>query len=103
MVDYNENNIDFQQIIDKLGLIETMLKKLTDKKDSLKSEELLDNSDICILLGITKRTLQRYRQKGILPYYMMGGKPYYKAAEVQESLKRIMRDRNDKNNNIKFK
>jgi hypothetical protein len=87
-------NTEFQQIMDKLEQIESMLKKLTEKKDVLNGDELLDNGDMCAMLGITKRTLQRYRQKGVVPYYMMSGKPYYKASEVQESLKRIMKDGN---------
>jgi len=78
--------------MDKLEQIASMLKKQSEKKDILNSEELLDNADLCALLNITKRTLQRYRQKGIVPYYMIGGKPYYKAGEVKESLKRVMKD-----------
>ena len=88
------NTGEFRQIIEKLEIIEAMLVKITTKKDLLKNEELLDNADMCALLGITKRTLQRYRQKGVLPYYMMKGKPYYKAGEVRDSLKRIMKDNN---------
>jgi len=91
------NNNEFQQIMDKLEQIEAMLEKLTTKKDSLKTEELMDNYDMCVLLGITKRTLQRYRQKGVVPYYMMKGKPYYKPAEVQECLKRILKGNNNLN------
>ena len=93
------NNNEFQQIMDKLNEIETMLVKLTNKKDSFKNEELMDNHDMCALLGITKRTLQRYRQKGIVPYYMMSGKPYYKPEEVQMCLKKILKE----NNNLKIK
>ena len=83
---------EFKQIMDKLELIEAMLIKLTAGKESLKDEELLDNGDMCALLGVTKRTLQRYRQKGVVPYYMMKGKPYYKVGEVRDSLKRITKD-----------
>ena len=88
----NENKSEFQQIIEKLESILAMLNKLMEKKDSSKPEKMLDNTDMCMLLGITKRTLQRYRQKGVVPYYMMKGKPYYKADEVQEALKRIMKN-----------
>ena len=94
----NNENSEFQQIMDKLEMIVTMLEKLSNTKNGFKSEELMDNADMCALLGITKRTLQRYRQKGVVPYYMMSGKPYYKLSEVQESLKRIL-----KNNHLKIK
>jgi len=83
---------EFQKIMDKLEQIDAKLSKLIEKKDNLNSAKMLDNSDMCLLFGITKRTLQRYRQKGVVPYYMMKGKPYYKAEEVQDALKRIMKD-----------
>jgi hypothetical protein len=70
--------------MDKLEQIVSILEKQTNPKDSLTTEGLMDNQDMCVLLGITKRTLQRYRQKGIVPFYMMGGKSYYKPSEVQE-------------------
>ena len=97
------DNSKFEEILVKLENIEEMLKKLSKNKEMLKSADLLDNADICSLLGITKRTLQRYRQKGVLPYYMMEGKPYYKPEEVQERLKRILKDRNNQNLNKKWK
>ena len=38
------------------------------------------------LLGITKRTLARYRQKKLVTYYMIDGRTYYKASEVEAFL-----------------
>ena len=37
---------------------------------ALDGDKLLDNQDMCELLGITKRTLARYRQKKLVTYYM---------------------------------
>ena len=87
----SENKSEFQQIIEKLEKIETAINRISGQKESQIKEKLLDNSDMCLLLGVTKRTIQRYRQKGVVPYYMMHGKSYYKASEVQECLKRIMK------------
>lgn len=33
-------------------------------------------------MGITKRTLQSYREKGIIPYSSVGGKYFYKESDV---------------------
>ena len=41
---------------------------------------------LCELLGVTKRTLARYRQKKLVTYYMIDGRTYYKASEVQDFL-----------------
>lgn len=33
-------------------------------------------------MGITKRTLQSYREKGIMPFSNVGGKFFYREADV---------------------
>lgn len=38
--------------------------------------------------NFTKRTLARYRQKKLVTYYMIDGRTYYKASEVQDFLSR---------------
>ncbi|MCR9012653.1 helix-turn-helix domain-containing protein [Gabonibacter chumensis] len=42
---------------------------------------------MCRLLNITKRTLQTYRDKRILPYTNVGGKFFYRGKDVAEYLK----------------
>ena len=49
-----------------------------------KDEKMLDNQDLCFMLHISKRTLQRYRSEGGLPYMRYGQKIYYKASDVKE-------------------
>ncbi len=46
----------------------------------------LNNEDVCRLLGISKRTLQTYRDKGILPYSQINHKMFYKASDVETLL-----------------
>ena len=53
-----------------------------------KDEKLLDNQDLCFMLHISKRTLQRYRTEGGLPYLKYGQKIYYKASDVKEFVNR---------------
>jgi len=43
---------------------------------------LLDNHDLCRMLNVSKRTLQRYRSSGELPYEMIYHKTYYKESDV---------------------
>ena len=38
--------------------------------------------DLCLLLQVSKRSLQRYRSLGVLPYVMLRHKTYYKESEV---------------------
>jgi len=48
----------------------------------------LDIQDVCELLHISKRTLQSYRDKGILPFSQVGAKIYYKANDIQKHLEK---------------
>lgn len=49
----------------------------------LNGEKLYDNQDICLLLNVSKRTLQRYRDNG-LKYYTILHKTYYKEKDLHE-------------------
>ena len=53
-------------------------------------------ADVCEKLGISKRTLQTYRDRGLLPYSQINHKIYYRTEDVEvfvESMSReIMED-----------
>jgi MerR family transcriptional regulator, repressor of the yfmOP operon len=46
----------------------------------------LNSEEVCHLLMISKRTLQSYRDRGILPFAQIGRKIYYKASDIDEYL-----------------
>nr|WP_165027050.1 helix-turn-helix domain-containing protein [Dysgonomonas sp. ZJ279] len=46
----------------------------------------MDSADVCHVLGISKRTLQTWRNKGKIPYSMLGGKVYFKESDINELL-----------------
>jgi hypothetical protein len=46
----------------------------------------IDNQDVLQTLHISKRTLQTYRDNGVLPYSKIQGKFYYKVSDVEELL-----------------
>lgn len=50
--------------------------------------EWMDNQDVILLLDISGRTLQSYRDRGVLPYSQIGHKCYYKLTDVQELLEK---------------
>ena len=53
-----------------------------------KDDKLLDNQDLCFMLHVSKRTLQRYRTEGGLPHIKSGQKIYYKTSDVKEFVNR---------------
>jgi DNA-binding transcriptional MerR regulator len=42
---------------------------------------------VCLALDLSKRALQSYRVRGIIPSSMIGGKVYFREADVAELLK----------------
>ena len=44
----------------------------------------LDNQDVSRMLHVSYRTLQRYRTSGLLPFYKLGQKIYYRASDVRD-------------------
>lgn len=51
-----------------------------------KKEKWLDNQEVCLMMNITKRTLQTYKNKGLLPYSKLNRKNYYKLSDVKALL-----------------
>lgn len=55
-------------------------------------DELLDNQDLCLMLHVSKRTLQRYRSSGMIPYRLLKRKPYYKRSDVEDFIRTYARE-----------
>ncbi len=90
-----------QQLTERLERIEQLYARIQvqEYKQLSDGSKLLDNFDLCQLLNVSKRTLQRYRTSGELPYEMLYHKTYYKETEVQAFIKRNF----DRFRNIKRK
>jgi len=52
----------------------------------IRLKKWLDNQDVCQMLDITKRTLQSYRDKGLLPFCRIQHKIFYKLEDVEKLL-----------------
>ena len=52
-------------------------------------KEWLDNQDVCLLLNISNRTLQTYRDNGTVGYTQIGHKIYYRPEDVMKLLKTV--------------
>ena len=88
---YLDNN-DFTEWMEKLSSklkeISKDLKTFITVNDVLEdNEKILDNQDLCFLLKVSTRTLQRYRDEGQLPYFRVKAKIYYRASEISTFLK----------------
>ena len=61
----------FYKLMERFDKIEKMLERQNKMKECLDGDTLLDNYDLSKLLGVTHRTLARYRQKKLIRYYMI--------------------------------
>lgn len=85
---YNETvHTMFSRLMERLDKMERAFERMSRLKNCLEGDTLLDNYDLCRLLGVTKRTIARYRQKKLIRYYMIDGRTYYKASEIHEFLR----------------
>ena len=66
-----------------LALLEKLLEK---RQPSTYGDELLTDKEVSYLLKVSRRTLQDYRNNGILPYTQVGGKILYRASDIEKAL-----------------
>ena len=78
-----------RQVFNRLDRQQEMLASMQeDKKENpplteMLEDDTMDNQDVCMLLHVSKRTLQRYRSDGLLPYRMHRHKTYYRKSDVE--------------------
>lgn len=77
----------FKKLMERFDRLDEKLEVKQQAVHPLDGDKLLDNQDMCQLLGVTKRTMARYRQKKLVRYYTISGRIWYKASEVQDFLK----------------
>jgi ACT domain-containing protein len=87
---------ELQEIIRDCMRIE--LEKILSKQigDTI-SDDLIKVEDAIHLFKVSKVTLYKWRKKGVLPFYRISSRIYYKRSELLEALK-SSRKRNNKLN-----
>ncbi len=74
------------KIFTRFDEIDQKIEQMSTKKNKALSEQWLDNQDVMEALRISPRTLQNMRDNGTLKYSKVGGKIYYKSADVEHLL-----------------
>lgn len=87
VIDNNDFRDWMQRIMSRFDQLDKHMEKMEIKEKLLEGERLLDNQDVCQLLNVSKRTLQRYRSSGELPYQMVYHKTFYKESDVEAFIK----------------
>ena len=88
---------EYDQILVKLDEIREGLHKQVNPSPI--QERYLTNAEVCDLLKVSRRTLQRYRDEGRIAFSQVGATIRYKAADAEHAergyVERVERERDD--------
>ena len=71
------------QIQERLEAISSKLDEIQNQKSAKK---WLSNSEACEFLDVTPRTMQNYRDNGVISFSKVGSKIYYKLNDLETHL-----------------
>ena len=85
--DLNMEADDMQVVLSAISSLSRRIKEVAQThKPLLGSEHFLTGKEVCEQLYISTRTLQDYRNRGIIPYTQFAGKILYKASDLEKML-----------------
>ena len=71
-----------------IGKLDAMLEGIermgADHKASPSNEQFLTDKEVSAWLKVSRRTLQDYRNNGMVSYYQLGGKILYKESDIEK-------------------
>ncbi|WP_333616690.1 helix-turn-helix domain-containing protein [Bacteroides pyogenes] len=86
--DLNMEADDMQVVLSALSGVSKRIKEVVQThKPLFGGEHFLTGKDVCERLYISPRTLQDYRDRGIIPYTQFAGKILYKVSDLEKMLK----------------
>jgi hypothetical protein len=95
-IDREEFEKWMRRILDRLDILENKITKKKKTRYTVNGELLYDNQDICVMMNISKRTLQRFRSSGRLPYRRIDQKTFYLESDVKNFIQEYMKSSKDK-------
>ena len=75
----------YNRLKETLMRLESILKDNTPTRNG---HRYMNDSELANYLKVSRRTLQEYRNNGILPYYQIGGKILYRESDIEELLEK---------------
>lgn len=73
----------FDELLSRFCTLEGKVTKLCRPVEDSGLKKWLDNQDVCEILRVSKKTLQVYRDKGILPFSRIKHKIFFKSEDVR--------------------
>ena len=92
--DLNMEADDMQVVLSAISGVSKRIKEVAQThKPIFGGEHFLTGKEVCERLYNSPRTLQDYRDKGIIPYTQFAGKILYKESEIERILKNNYREK----------
>ena len=73
----------FEEMKERFNRFSEHVEQLCSRYRPLEKMNWLDNADVCEKLNVSKRTLQTYRDSGLLAYSQINHKIYYRLEDVE--------------------
>lgn len=73
----------FEEMKSRFNAFTEHLQELCSRYRPPEQMNWLDNADVCEKLNVSKRTLQTYRDRGMLAYSQINHKIYYRLEDVE--------------------
>ena len=92
--DLNIEADDMQVVLSAISGVSKRIKEVGQThKPLFGGEHFLTSKEVCERLYISPRTLQDYRDRGIIPYTQFAGKILYKVSDLERMLKNSYREK----------
>ena len=82
----------FEEMKERFGSFSKHVSELCARYRPPEKMNWMDGADVCEKLGISKRTLQTYRDRGLLSYSQINHKIYYRTEDVEAFVESMSRE-----------
>lgn len=83
------HNAGVKRALDSMKELLTLYKNVIGNyRPLLNGERYLTDKEVSSILKVSRRTLQEYRNNGVLPYIPLGGKILYRERDLEDLLQR---------------
>ena len=81
------HNVGVKNALESMKEILTLYQKVIGNyRPLLDGERFLTDREVASILKVSRRTLQEYRNEGLLPYILLGGKVLYRESDLEKIL-----------------
>lgn len=67
-------------------MVDNFERAVMNYRPMLGGERFITDKELCARLQLSRRTLQDYRNNGVIPYILLGGKILYRESDIQKIL-----------------